>query len=309
MNLDLPVDIAIIGAGCVGSAIAQRLAKYSVSITLIEKEDDVAMGSTKANSGIIHAGYFMEDGSMKEKMNLLGYMMFDEVCPQIGVDFIRPGATFCATNEEELETLRCESEVADRRNVPHEFIDDNDRIHELEPALGDNILAVLFYPTAGVIVPFELTIGLAEHAIMNGTSLLLGFEVINITRNDDLFTIESQDGISIQAKTVINAAGVNSDKIANMVGLDDFYIIPRRGEYILFDKNAIPVKTIIFPTPTMASKGILVSPTLHGNILIGPNSHQIDVKEYNATTTDGLNEIIAGAKKLVPNIPSPIGNY
>ncbi len=236
-------------------------------------------------------------------MNLLGYMMFDEVCPQIGVDFIRPGATFCATNEEELETLRCESEVADRRNVPHEFIDDNDRIHELEPALGDNILAVLFYPTAGVIVPFELTIGLAEHAIMNGTSLLLGFEVINITRNDDLFTIESQDGISIQAKTVINAAGVNSDKIANMVGLDDFYIIPRRGEYILFDKNAIPVKTIIFPTPTMASKGILVSPTLHGNIFIGPNSHQIDVKEYNATTTDGLNEIIAGAKKLVPNIP------
>jgi glycerol-3-phosphate dehydrogenase len=138
---------------------------------------------------------------------------------------------------------------------------------------------------------------------MNGTELLLGFDVVGIEKKTDYFIIKAANGTSIQAKTVVNAAGVNSDKMAQMVGLNDFTIIPRKGEYILFDKNTIPVKTVIFPTPTLASKGILVSPTLHTNIFIGPNAHECQDRDITATTTAGLNEIISGARKLVPNIP------
>jgi len=299
-------DIAIIGAGCVGAAIAQRLAEYDVRVALLEKEEDVAMSSSKANSGIIHAGYFTPEGSMKEKMNLLGNPMFDVICPQIGVEFARIGATFCATTPEEVQILKDEQKIADKRKVPTKFIDDKKAIKELEPGLGENVLAVLFYPTAGIVIPFELTIGLAEHAIMNGTKLYLHFEVSSIAQivfENYNFLIKAKDGRQIFAKTVINAAGLYSDKIASMVGLSDFSISPRKGEYILFDKNAIPIKTIVFPTPSKESKGILVAPTLHGNIYIGPNAHEVQDREGLSTTTAGLNEIIIGAKKIFANIP------
>jgi glycerol-3-phosphate dehydrogenase len=297
-------DIAIIGGGCVGSAIAQRLCKYDVKLALLEKEADVAMGATKANSGIIHSGYFFPKGSKKEKYNLRGAPMFDQVCKQIGVDFARPGALFCASDEDEIKILREEKELAKTRQIPFDFIEDKAKIHELEPVLNSSILAALFFPTAGIIVPFEFTVGLAEHAVMNGTTLYLGFNVVTIENSENGFIVTSEDKRTIIAKSIVNAAGVYSDKIANMVGLNSFQIKPRRGEYIMLDKGAIPLNHVLFPTPTGISKGILVSMTMHGNIFMGPNAQEIDHKEENSTTTAGLNEIITGARKLVSNIPT-----
>ena len=296
-------DIAIIGAGCVGTAIAQRLSKHDLKIALLEKEADVSMGATKANSGIIHAPYMLH-GKMKEEMNMKGWMMFEEVCAEIGVEFSRPGAVFCATNDEELHVLENELELCKKRGgFEVELIRDKTRIQEIEPQLNDNVFAVLYFPKAGIIIPFELAVGLAEHAVMNGVDLLLSYEVAFIKKQDDIFAIHSKEGDLIQAKTVVNAAGVYSDKIARMVGIEDFTIIPRRGEYILFDKNSLPLKTIIFPTPTLESKGIVISPTVHGNFFIGPNAHEIDSKEGNQTTVTGLNEILSGADKLIRKLP------
>ncbi len=298
-------DIAIIGAGCVGSAIAQRLSKYDIKTILIEKESDVSMGATKANSGIIHQGYFTTKGSLKEKLCLRGNELIDEIGPKIGVEYERIGAIFCATNKIEHETLEGEYIKSQNRGVEVELITELSRIHEIEPQLNDNVITILHFPRAGIIIPFELTIALAEHAMINGVELNLEFEVVFIKRDteNDVFEIHSDDGKKIKAKTIINAAGIYSDKIARMVGLEDFIIIPRRGEYILFDKDSLPLKKIIFPTPTPASKGIVISKTVHGNFFIGPNATEIESKEGINTTSIGLNEIIAGARKIIKNLP------
>lgn len=298
-------DIAIIGAGCVGSAIAQRLSKYDINIILIEKESDVSMGATKANSGIIHQGYFTTKGSLKEKLCLRGNELIDEIGPKIGVEYERIGAIFCATDKIERETLEGEYIKSQNRGVKVELITDLKRIHEIEPQLNDNVITILHFPRAGIIIPFELTIALAEHAILNGIELLLEFEVGFIKKDtkNDVFEIHSDNGRKIKTKTIINSAGIYSDKIARMVGLEDFIIIPRRGEYILFDKDSLPLKKIIFPTPTPASKGIVISKTVHGNFFIGPNATEIESKEGINTTSVGLNEIITGARKIIKNLP------
>jgi glycerol-3-phosphate dehydrogenase len=296
------IDIAIIGAGCIGSAIAQRLSKYRLNIALIEKEADVSMGATKANSGIIHAPYMIH-GKMKEEMNMRGCPMFDEICPQIGIDFKRIGAIFCATKKNDLQILESELELCKKRGFPVELIQDKKKIAELEPQLKKNIYAVLHFPTAGIIIPFEYTVALAEHAVMNGVNLHLQFQVGVIRNENGVFHIYSNEGKILKAKTIINAAGVYSDKVEKMVGIETFTITPRRGEYILFDKDALPLNKIIFPTPNLESKGIVIAPTLHGNFFIGPNAHEIDSKEGNQTTTKGLNEIIKGAQALVKKLP------
>ncbi|MCK5346174.1 MAG: FAD-dependent oxidoreductase, partial [Candidatus Heimdallarchaeota archaeon] len=170
-------DIAIIGAGCVGAAIAQRLAKYKCKVALVEKESDVSMGTSKANSGLMHQGYFTKHGSLKESMCLRGNELFDEICPQIDVSFDRIGSIFCATNEKEILTLQGEYEESIARGVQVELITDKDKLKDLEPHINESVIAGLHFPKAGIITPWELTIGLAEHAVINGVDLLLEFEV------------------------------------------------------------------------------------------------------------------------------------
>jgi len=251
-------DIVIIGAGCVGCSVAQRLSKYQLDVVILEKESDVSQGASKANSGIIHTGYFTKEGSLKQKMNLEGYKMFDELCDVIGVDVDRIGALFCATNEKETSILKQEYEKSKKREISVEFFDDKKKIQELEPQLLDTIISVLHYPEAGIIVPFELCIGLAEHAVMNGVQLKLSWEVGFIKKEGEVFHIHSKMNEIIYARTIINAAGIYSDKIAQMVGINDYHIVPRRGEYILFDRDTMPLKKILFPTPTPETKGIVI---------------------------------------------------
>ncbi len=292
-------DIAIIGAGVVGSAIAQRLAKYELKTILLDKDADVAMGTSKANSGIIHQGYFTSKGTLKETLCLRGSALFNELCPQLDVPFKRTGALFCATTKNELKTLEGEFKNSQERNAPAEFIDDRGKIKKLEPLLKESVIAVLHFPEAGILVPWDLTIALAEHALLNGVELKLQFEVAFIKKNDEIFTIHSSEGEKIQVKTIINAAGLYSDKIAKMIGDESFNIIPRRGQYIMFDKHSLNLQKILFPTPTVVSKGIVVGPTMHGNFYVGPNANEVDSKEGTNTSIKGLNEILTGGSKLV----------
>ena len=302
-------DIAIIGAGCVGTAIAQRLARYDLKVLVLEKEEDVAMGATKANSGIIHAGYAQADGSLKAKLNVIGAKMFDDVCPKIGVEYKRIGSLMCAKDEHGLKILMKEKAQGERRGVKVELIVDRNKIKDMEPNIADDVIAVLYAPEAGIIIPFELAVGLAEHAVMNGVEFKFNFKVVGIEKkSDDLFVVKSEKGEHVESKCVINCAGLYSDKISEMMGLNYFKIVPRKGEYVLLDKNVIEIRHVLFPTPYISktgtiSKGILASPTLHGNIFAGPNAEEIDSVEALDTTTSGLNEVINGAKGLVPKLP------
>lgn len=305
----MPYDIAIIGAGCVGTAIAQRLAKFDLKIVVLEKEEDVSMGATKANSGIIHAGYAQADGSLKAKLNVIGSRMFDDVCPKIGVDYKRIGSFMCAKDEHGMKAIMKEKAQGDNRGVKVEVITDKKRIKEMEPNISDEIIGILYAPEAGIIIPFELAVGLAEHAAMNGTEFKFNYEVVAIDKKaEGPFAIKSSKDEVVEAKVIINCAGLYSDKISAMVGEDYFTIKPRRGEYVLLDKNVIDIRHILFPTPFISktgqmSKGILAAPTLHGNLFAGPNAEEIKSVDATETTTAGLNEVITGAKDLIPRMP------
>ena len=306
---NMSYDLAIIGAGCVGTAIAQRLCKYHLKILVLEKEEDVSMGTTKANSGIIHAGYAAPNGSLKAEMNVKGNAMFDEVCNNIEVEFKRVGSFVCAMDEKGLATIKKEKELGEKRGVKVEIIDDKAKIKAMEPNISEDVIAVLYAPSAGIIIPFELAVGLAEHSVLNGVEYKFNFKVNEIENpSENLFIIKSESGEKIESKNVINCAGVFSDKISGMVGLNYFKILPRRGEYVLLDKNVIEIRHILFPTPFVSktgqvSKGILASPTLHGNIFAGPNAEEIESPDAINTTTAGLNEVISGSKGLIPNMP------
>ncbi len=252
-----------------------------------------------ANSGIIHQGYFTTSGSLKESLSLRGNELLDEIAPKLGVNYKRIGALFCATTSNEAKTLIGEYKKSKNRKVDVEYIEDPKRIQELEPLLKKSVIAVLHFPQAGIIVPWELTIALAENAVLNGVKLELKFHVGYIERSNDYYSLHSTDGKKIDTQTIINAAGLYSDKIANMIGDSSFNIYPRRGEYIMFDKNSLPLRKILFPTPSVVSKGIIIGPTLHGNFFVGPNAQEIEFKDGTFTTPQGLNEVLTGGMKLV----------
>lgn len=252
-----------------------------------------------ANSGIIHQGYFTTSGSLKESLSLRGNELLDEIAPKLGVNYKRIGALFCATTSNETKTLVGEFKKSKNRKVSVEYIEDPKKIQELEPLLKKSIIAVLHFPRSGIIVPWELTIALAEHAVLNGVKLELKFQVGYIEHSNDYYSLYSTDGKKIDVRTIINAAGLYSDKIANMVGDSSFNIYQSKGEYIMFDKNSLPLRKILFPTPSVVSKGIVIGPTLHGNFYVGPNAQEIEFKDGTFTTPQGLNEVLTGGMKLV----------
>ena len=295
-------DVAIIGAGVTGASVAWALAKYDLRVAVIEKEADVAMGTSKANSGILHAGYGAPTDTLKTKYNVMANPMFDKVCADLKVPFHRCGTFVVAVRDDEMDYLNNLVAQAARNKVPVELITDSKRIHEMEPELTKNVKAVMYAPTGGIVSPYELNIRLCECAAMNGTTFLLESPVERIDTHADRFTIETARE-QLEARYLVNAAGLYSDKVEQMVGLNTFTISAWKGEYILLDKGAISLNHVLFPIPTKQSKGILVTPTTHGNIIVGPNNILCEDREDVATTTSGIWEIIEGGDKLVPNLP------
>jgi glycerol-3-phosphate dehydrogenase len=295
-------DVAIIGAGIVGCAVARELSKYDLNVVVIEKSFDVSDGSTKANSGIVHAGYDAVEGTLKAKLNVLGNRMYEDLCRELEVPFSRTGSLVIGFDEDEVKELRDLYNRGVNNGVEGLEVIDGTRLHEMEPNISEKAIAALYAPTAGITSPYELCIALAENANQNGVEFKLSTRVSKVYKYKDLFVIESNKDI-VQAKYLVNAAGIFSDDINRMIGGTPFNIIPRRGEYCLIDKSqGAIVNSVIFQAPTKKGKGILVAPTTHGNLLIGPNAIEITDKENIDTTDVGLQEIINGAKRSVNNI-------
>ncbi|TKJ19814.1 MAG: FAD/NAD(P)-binding oxidoreductase [Promethearchaeota archaeon Loki_b32] len=304
-------DVIIIGGGVTGCSIARTLSKYNLDICLLEKEAEIAVGTTKANSGVIHAGYASPRDYIKRHLCIGGNKMYTQAAEELNFPFKRIGSFVVALEDNQIKQLEEERKKGTEDGVPGlEVILDKKKIKQMEPNLTDEVVGVLHAPSAGLASPYELTFALAENAVMNGAKFFRNHEVVKIKHQDYVFTVRTFAG-EFQGRNLINASGLYAARISRMLGLDYFSIMPRKGEYILFDRNAIQLNKILFPIPTKVSKGILVCPTLHGNTFVGPNAQNITDRENISTTTAGLKEILEGGMKLVPNIParSSIRNF
>lgn len=293
-------DVTIIGAGVTGALIARELSKYDLKVCLVEKETDVAIGTSKANSGIIHSGYDARPGSLKARLNVQGNEMMERISRELDVPFRRTGALVIAFHERDMSIVLQLHRQGIRNNVKDLKVLDKERVKQMEPNLTDNIMGALYAPTAGIICPYSLTIAAVENAVSNGVELKLESCVEGISKKERLFNIRTDKG-TIISRFVVNAAGVYADAISSMVGDVQYSITPRKGEYLLLDKNqGNIVRKIIFQSPGIKGKGILVTPTVDGNLLVGPNANEVWDKEDTSTTSWGLKEIIQTAAKSVP---------
>jgi|LGVE01.1.fsa_nt_gb glycerol-3-phosphate dehydrogenase len=295
-------DIAIIGAGIAGSYIARELSRYQLDVVLLDGENDVGNQITMANSAIIHGGYDAPSYKFKGKFNAPGNIMYEKVCADLDVPFKRCGSLVVAHDEHEMETLHELYKNGLINGVPDMKILFQDEVHEMEPNLNKDICGALYSGTAGVVSPFELCVRVAENAVDNGITLKLNHMVSNIEKINNQFNITTQHGV-IEAKYVINAAGVYADDIYEMVGEPYFQLLARKGNYFIFDKEVGNlVNSVIFPCPSKKGKGILVAPTVHGNILIGPDAEPVE-KGDTSTTSERLDYIKQNALKNCPDLP------
>ncbi len=304
-------DVIIIGGGVTGCCIARTLSKYDLNICLLEKETDIASGTSKANSGVIHAGYASPRDYIKRQLAIRGNKLYTQAAEELNFPFKRIGSFVVALEDNQIKQLEEERKKGIEDGIPGlEVILNKEKIKKMEPRLTDEVVGVLHAPTGGLASPYELTFALAENASMNGVKFFRNRRVVKITHQEYVFTVRTLAG-EFKSRNIINAAGLYAAQISRMLGLDYFSITPRKGEYILFDRNAIQLNKILFPMPTKISKGILVCPTLHGNTFIGPNAQNIPDLEDISTTTSGLKEILEGAMKLVPSLPvrSSIRNF
>jgi len=296
-------DIAIIGAGIIGTAIARELSRYQLNTVLIEKENDVANGTTKANSAIVHAGYDAAPGSLKARFNVMGNQMYEKLCQDLQVPFQRVGSLVVAYDETEMRTLEGLYHRGLANGVPQMAMIDAQTLHAWEPHISPRAVGALHAPTAGIVGPWELAIALAENAAENGVQVLREQLVTNIIQAENGYQLAISGG-TINARRVINAAGVNADQVCAMVTKAPFTITPNRGEYQLFDKAAGQyVNRVIFQCPTPQGKNVVVLPTVHGNLLVGPTAGFVDDKASVATTREGLDELKERTQDRFVNLP------
>ncbi|WP_129408698.1 NAD(P)/FAD-dependent oxidoreductase [Marinitoga lauensis] len=297
-------DITIIGAGVIGCAIARELSKYNLKILQLEKSDDVSNGASKANSGIVHGGYATKYGTLKGKLAFKGSRLYKKLNEELNFGYKKTGALVLGFDEKDEENIKklYENGLKNGVNESEMEIIYKDKILELEPNISKKVKVALLAEDVGIASPYEMTIALAENAVKNGVELKLENEVKDIIEYVDYYVVITNKE-TYNTKYIINAAGVYSDKISSMVGINNFFIKPRKGQYIIFHKGyGEIISRVIFQTPTEKSKGILVTPTYHGNLMIGPNTEEIVEKEDMSTDVEALKYIIHTAKKSVPDI-------
>lgn len=302
-------DVAIIGAGVVGSAVARELSRFRAKICVIEREEDVCCGTSKANSAIIHAGYDAIPGTLKARLNVRGNEMLGKLAEELDFPFQRDGSLVVCTQDQDASLLQELLERGEKNGVPGLRILEREELLAMEPNLAHDVAKALYAPTGGIVCPFLMTIAMAENACDNGVEFKLNTEVKDITGTEGGYRLtvaaagEEVPGV-IEAHTVVNAAGVYADVFHNMVSEHKLHIIPRRGQYCLLDKSAGDyVKHTVFQLPGKLGKGVLVTPTVHGNLLVGPTAEDIENKEGINTTADGLEKIQATAALSVKNLP------
>lgn len=297
-------DIAVIGAGVVGGAVAREMTKYNLRVVILERESDVAMGATKANSAIVHAGFDAKPGTLKARLNVRGSELMEDYAYELGVKYSRCGSLVVGFNEEDRRTLTELMARGEENGVRELYLlNTREEVLKVEPSVNEGVCCALFAKSGAIICPYELCMAQVGCAIDNGAILKLDFEVCEIEKSSEGYIVSSTDGKCVEAKWVINCAGVYSDKIASLVGDESFTVSPRRGEYVLLDKSeGRRVSHTVFRCPSPLGKGVLVTPTVDGNLLIGPNAEDITDKSDNSTTAQGIAHIKRLAQQQVAGI-------
>lgn len=297
-------DVAVIGAGVVGASIARELSRYKLSTVVVERCEDVCSGTSKANSAIVHAGYDAVPGSLKAKFNVRGAELIRELSKKLDFDYRENGSMVISLSPEGHTGLMTLLEKGEKNGVKDLEIISGDRAREIEPALSPEVVEALLVPHGAIVCPFLMTIAFAENAAENGAEFRFLEDVTGIMPNDGRFILSVNGEEKYDVKYVVNAAGVYADKINNMVSARKLSITPRRGEYVLMDREVGGlVDHTIFQLPTKLGKGVLVTPTVHGNLLVGPNADPLEDKEDISVTADGMDEIKSKALLSVPSIP------
>lgn len=296
-------DVVIIGAGVSGCAIARELSRKKADILVLERAEDVCCGTSKANSAIIHAGYDAKHGSLMAKLNVQGSRMMPQLAKELDFHYKMNGSLVVMVNEEDRPNLMKLYENGVANGVEGLQIVEREELREMEPNISDEAVAALYAPTGAIVCPFGLTYALAENAAKNGVQFRFDSEVTDIRRMDGGWRVTTSQGI-VEAKTVVNAAGVHGDEIHNMVSDQKMTIIPRRGDYFLLDRTTEGfVKHTIFQLPGKLGKGVLVAPTVHGNTIVGPTAIDIEDKDDTATTQEGLDSVRVKSGMAVKNLP------
>lgn len=297
-------DVIIIGAGVTGSAVARELSRYRANVLVMDKGEDVCTGTSKANSAIVHAGYDCVPGSLMAKMNVRGNELMGDLARDLEIPFKRNGSMVVCIHKEELGGLEELYERGKKNGVPGLRLLNREECLSVEPNLSENVEGALYAETAGIVCPFKLTIAMAEHANQNGVDFVFNTEAEKLWRDEEgIWNIQTANG-RYRTRIVVNAAGVYADVFHNMVSESKIHITPRRGDYCLLDRNVGDfVRHTIFPQPTKLGKGILVAPTIHGNVIVGPTAIDIEDKEAVATTQEGIDELISKAEMHVRHLP------
>lgn len=295
-------DILIIGAGVIGSAIAYRLGQYKGRVMVIDRAPDVSEGASKANSGIVHAGYDAKAGTEKARLNVKGAGMMAALCRTLGVPYGQPGALVLGFEEEDRATLQGLYDNALVNGISGCRIIERDEVLRLEPHINPQVLLALEVPTSGLVSPYELTYALADSAAENGVQFLLNTTVHKLSHDDGVWTVHTDAG-EYRARAIINCAGTGAEALHNQISTQPVRIIPRRGQYYLLDRSdTLLFNRTIFQVPTKMGKGVLVSPTTHGNLLLGPTAEDIEDGQDVATTRDGLADVLAKVKLTYPAV-------
>jgi len=294
-------DVIIIGSGVVGAAIARNLSRYNLKICILEKEEDVATKASKANSGIVHGGYAAKFGTLKGRLCGKGNKMYRKLEEELNFGYRKTGALVIGFDEGDERKIEELYENGLKIGCDDLEIIRGGRLKEIEPYLNSEVTVALYAKNVGVTSPYEFTIALVENAITNGVELKLENEVMSIEQVEEGFIVHTNKE-NLKTRYIINAAGLHSDNVANMVGIDDFEIMSKRGQYILMGKDqGHLVNTVIFQVPTDKGKGILVTTTYHGNFMIGPNSEEVSDRDDVATTSETLKDVINAAKRSIPD--------
>ena len=302
-GMGIMYDAIIIGAGVVGCAVAQQMAKYGGKLLVVDRMEDVADGASKANSGIVHAGFDAHPGTEKARLNVKGSKMYGALARELGVPYGQPGALVLGFSEEDRETLKKLLAQAEANEVEGCRIIERDEILEMEPNTNPEVVCALYAPTSGLVSPYEMTCALADSAAENGAEFSLANPVLEIKPTSDGNWLVLTERDEYKARAIVNCAGIGSGVLHNMISTRKVKLIARRGEYYLLDHMAdIPFTMTMFQCPTKMGKGVLVSPTTHGNILLGPTADDIDNGYDVATTRKGLDTVMDKVRLTWPKV-------
>ena len=297
------LDVVVIGAGVIGCAIARELARYQLDVVVLESACDVATGTTKANSAIVHAGYDAKPGTVKAEMNIAGNPMFDALASELDFPFKRNGSLILCFDEADMPKLEELLERGNKNGVPGLRIIDRDELEALEPSIGSQAVAALCAPTGGICCPYEMTIALYENARENGISFKFGQEVATIAKTDSGFIVKTATD-NFEARAIVNAAGLHADEIHNMLSENKLEIIPRAGQYFLFDRSVGGiVSNTLFQLPNKMGKGVLVTPTIDGNLMVGPSALDLEDKSDFSTNADEADKLLGAALMTMDSLP------